>query len=49
MGFSTPKSDSVKYDPESGEYELSVPFISALPDVPVDKAEVHIILPEGSS
>lgn len=48
MGYSTPKEDFVTYDAHTGEYELSIPFLSALPGVPVDEAEVHILVPEGA-
>lgn len=48
MGYQAPLGDYVVKDPDSGSYVLAVPILDALPDVPVDEAEIHVVLPEGA-
>lgn len=48
MGYEVPLTDSVQFDADTGEYVWTFPFINALADTPVDAAEVHLLLPEGS-
>ncbi|KAJ3128535.1 proteasome regulatory particle base subunit [Nowakowskiella sp. JEL0407] len=48
-GYYVPLNEYLKYDRKEGKYVLQVPFASGLPDFPIHKAVVRIVLPEGAS
>ncbi|KAJ1568988.1 proteasome regulatory particle base subunit, partial [Nowakowskiella sp. JEL0078] len=48
-GFYVPLSDYLKYSRAENTYLLRVPFVSSLPDVPIEKVFLRVVLPEGAS
>jgi oligosaccharyltransferase complex subunit alpha (ribophorin I) len=48
LGWDAPLEDSVRYDEQSNEYIIAIPFFTYLPGSVVDDAEFKVILPEGA-
>ena len=48
-GWDAPLADWAGVDKKSGKYVVAVPFLNTFKDVPVDDAELKIILPEGAT
>lgn len=48
LGWDAPLADSARYDPESNEYIVAIPFFTHLPGSVVDDAEFKVIMPEGA-